>query len=44
MSDLDDLFRLQADTQDMLDSLAVCKGILWVLVGAGVTGFIIWLC
>jgi len=43
MSDLDELHRIQADTQNMLDDIGILYGICVALAGAGVVGFIIWL-
>ncbi len=43
MSDLDELFRIQADTRDMLDDIGILYGVAIAIAGAGVVGFLIWL-
>lgn len=43
MSDLDELHRVQADTQEMLDDIGIFYGIAVALAGAGAVGFFIWL-
>lgn len=39
---MNELERLQQDTQEMLDDISVYAGVIYVLAGAGVVGFLIW--
>ncbi len=39
---MNELERLQRDTQEMLDDISVYAGVMYVLAGAGAIGLLIW--
>ena len=40
---MNELQQIQQNTNDMLDDIAIYAGIMWILAGSGIIGFLIWL-